>query len=100
EERAAIFTATESAGIQANSICRQLLKTWLSDPCPDLVEAWKGYIQALAATASADALATLRDDVLDHARQIAAAAGGVLGVGSISKSEKAVIDDLKSAFPS
>ncbi len=100
EERAAICSATEAAGIGADSICRQLLDTWLAEPCPDLVDAWKGYIQALAASNSADAIATLRNEVLDHARKIAAAAGGVLGVGSISKSEKAVIEDLKSAFPS
>jgi hypothetical protein len=100
KERAAIHTATESAGIKAGSICRQLLDAWLAEPCPDLVDAWKGYVQALAASASPDAIATLRDDVLEHAREIAAAAGGVLGVGSISKSEKAVIEDLKSVFPS
>jgi len=100
EERTAIFSAMEAAGIEADSICHQLLDTWLTDPCPELVEAWKGYIQALAASASPDAIATLRDDVLERAREIAAAAGGVLGVGSISKSERAVIEDLRSAFPS
>ncbi len=101
EERDAIFKATESAGIKAGSVCRQLLDAWLDEqPGPELVEAWKGYIQALVASSSADAVETLRDDVLGHAREIATAAGGILGVGSISKSEKAVIDDLASAFSS
>ncbi|MDA1049496.1 MAG: hypothetical protein O3C40_03325 [Planctomycetota bacterium] len=101
EERDAFWSATEAAGIEAGSICRQLLDAWLTEaPGPELVTAWKAYIQALAASASSAAVETLRNDVLDHARRIAAAAGGILGVGSISKSEKAVIDDLASAFSS
>ena len=101
EERDAILSATESAGIEAGSVCRQLLDAWLTEPPgPELVEAWKGYIGALSASASAAAVETLRKDVLDHAREIAHVAGGILGVGSISKSEKAVIDDLASAFSS
>ena len=101
EERDAIFSATESAGIDSDSVCRQLLDSWLTEPPgAELVEAWKGYIGALGSSASAAAVETLRNDVLDHARQIAHAAGGILGVGSISKSEKAVIDDLASAFSS
>ena len=101
EERRAICAATESAGIEPGSICCQLLNAWLEEaPGPELVEAWKAYIGALAASSSAGALDALRHDVLDHARQIAAAAGGILGIGSISTSEKAVIADLKSAFPS
>ena len=100
-ERDAILSATESAGIEPESVCRQLLDAWLTEPPgPELVEAWKGYVQALGTSASAAALETLRNDVLDHAEQIAHAAGGVLGVGSISKSEKAVINDLASAFSS
>lgn len=101
EERAAIHKATEAAGIESDSVCRQLLDAWLAQaPGPELVDAWKGYIGALAASSSAAAVDMLRDDVLGHARQIAKAAGGILGVHSISKSEKAVIDDLASAFPS
>ncbi|MEX0818216.1 MAG: hypothetical protein WD070_01445 [Pirellulaceae bacterium] len=101
EEREAIRSATESIGIEADSTCRQMLDAWLVEaPGPELVAAWKGYIEALSESASSEAIETLRDDVLGHARQIAAAAGGVLGVGSISKREKAVIDDLASAFSS
>jgi hypothetical protein len=101
KERAAIFSATESAGIEPGSVCRQLLEAWLTDPPgPELVEAWKAYVRALSVSKSAAAIETLRDDVLGHAREIATAAGGILGVGSFSKSEKAVIDDLASAFPS
>lgn len=101
KERDAILAATESAGIEPGSVCRQLLDAWLADaPGPELVAAWKAYIGALASSASASAVEMLRDDVLDNARKIAAAAGGILGVHSISKREKAVIEDLKSAFSS
>ena len=101
KERDAILAATESAGIDANSVCRQLLEAWLAEaPGPELVDAWKEYIRALAATSSAAAVETLRDDVLGHAREIATAAGGILGLGSLSKREQAVIDDLATAFSS
>ena len=100
EERDAIRSAIEATGIEADSICRQLLDTWLAEPPgPELVKAWKDYIRALASTASPAAVETLRDDVLNHTREIAAAAGGILGLRSISKNEKDVIDDLLSAFP-
>ncbi|MCA9146273.1 MAG: TerB family tellurite resistance protein [Planctomycetaceae bacterium] len=98
-ERDAICSATESAGIQADSVCRQLLNCWLAEaPQPDLVNAWKEYIQALASTSNIHAIEALRTDVLGHARDVAKAAGGLLGVGSISKREQAVLDDLASAF--
>jgi len=101
EERDAICSATESVGIEPDSICRQLLDAWLTEaPGPELVEAWKGYVQALAVSSSSSAIETLRNDVLEQTREIAAAAGGILGIGGIAKSEQAVIDDLTSAFPS
>ena len=101
QERDAIFSATATAGIKADSVCRQLLDSWLSEaPGPELVDAWKGYIRSLAETTSSAAMETLRDNVLSHAHKIATAAGGILGVGSISHKEQAVIDDLGSAFPS
>lgn len=102
EERRAIRSAMESSGIEPGSVCCQLLDAWLAEPPgkkSDLVAAWKGYIQALAETASPAAVEALRKDVLGNVRKIAKAAGGVLGIGSISPSEQAVIDDLGSAFP-
>lgn len=99
-ERDAIRQATESAGIAADSACRQLLEYWLTEPQPNLVVAWKEYIHALAASGSPEALETLRHDVLGRAKEVALAAGGILGMHRISKSEQAVLDDLASAFPS
>ena len=97
----AIRQATESAGIEPDSVCRQLLDAWLAEPPgPELVEAWKGYIRSLVASASTPAVQAVRDDVLENARRVAAAAGGILGIGSIAKSEQAVIDDLASVFSS
>lgn len=100
EERDAINSATAAAGIAADSVCRKLLDCWLTEPSdPALVDAWKEYIRAFSKSASQEAIDAIRNDVLGHAREVAAAAGGILGVGSISKSEKAVLDDLASAFP-
>ncbi|NRA09926.1 MAG: hypothetical protein HRU02_17345 [Myxococcales bacterium] len=46
----------------------------------------------------ADALASLKEDAIGGARTVAEAAGGILGIGSVSGSEKAVLEDLASAF--
>lgn len=101
QEREAIRSAAHSKGIAADSVCCQLLDCWLEEkPQPILVQAWKEYIQAFAATASPEAIEALRGDVLGRAREVAAAAGGILGVHSISQTENAVLDDLASAFPS
>jgi hypothetical protein len=40
----------------------------------------------------------LRKEVLGRARQIAAAAGGVLGCGSISRAEAAVLEEVETAL--
>jgi hypothetical protein len=41
----------------------------------------------------------LRDAILGCARDVAAAAGGVLGVGAISQAEERVLSELESSFP-
>jgi len=101
KEREALVAAIESEGIAAGSVAHDLISQWLDEaPGPDLVAAWKGYIGELIKKLPGDASTALRDDVLGRAKKVAQAAGGRLGVGSISRAEKKVLDDLESAFSS
>jgi hypothetical protein len=100
-ERDAIVAAIEGQGIQPGSIPHKLLEHWLSEaPGEDLVVAWKGYIGAIASSMPDGAATALRNEVLGRAKNVAQAAGGILGLGSISNAEQEVLDDLESAFPS
>ncbi len=56
-------------------------------------------MHALCSTLSAEPKQALKEQVIGHARGVAEAAGGFLGLGSkVSSKEKAVLDDLEQAF--
>jgi hypothetical protein len=77
-----------------------ILKQWLEHkPDPQLLEAWKHYIRGLCEQLTAPQKAALRTEVIGHARQVAQAAGGFLGLGNkISKAEQDMLDQLDTAF--
>jgi hypothetical protein len=99
-ERRAIFSAAEANGIARGSASFELLESWLtSRPDPRYLAAWGEYIVALCAELDERGRAALRREILDRARQIAAAAGGILGIGGrISQQEQRVLDELEKAF--
>jgi len=98
-ERSAILSAAGEAGIQGDSEAGALLEGWLSEPPEaDLVSTWKAYVESLKGTLQVNALASLKEDAIGGARNVAEAAGGILGIGSVSESEKAVLQDLASVF--
>ncbi|MEZ6104178.1 MAG: hypothetical protein R3E01_34995 [Pirellulaceae bacterium] len=96
EERQAILDAASNHGVADDAPCCQLLESWLTaKPDPRLLRAWEQYVEALRGTLSADDLSTLADKVLGHAEAVASAAGGVLGIGKVSPSEKKVLGELR-----
>lgn len=99
-ERDAIAKAADGLGVKDGSASFELLQSWLaSKPGDELLDAWKGYITALAGTLDETALGKIRDQVIGRAESAAEAAGGFLGLGNkISESEQRVIDDLKQTF--
>src|SRR5690606_12231677 len=99
-ERDAVLRAAADEGIAEDTPNYQLLQGWLED-CPDsaLQEAWQNYARALAQELDATHLATVRNSMLQRARQVADAAGGFLGLGNrISKAEELALLDLAHAF--
>ncbi len=98
-ERAAILRAAEASGVTEGSPAAGLLAAWLERrPGIELMEAWKGYAAALIAELDEPSTAAVREDILGRARAVAEAAGGFLGIGSVSAEEKRVLADLESAL--
>jgi hypothetical protein len=99
KEREAILKAAEARGVARDSLARQLLDNWLDQrPAGDLMATWKDYVGAFAASLEPAQRSSLKHDLLDRARAVAEAAGGFLGIGSISAEEKKVLAELETAF--
>jgi len=99
EERSAVLRGAESVGIAPDSPDHALLRAWLEErPDPRIFEAWRDFVAALCARLSIEGQLELREDLLGRAREVAAAAGGFLGVRTISRREEAVLRELESVF--
>jgi hypothetical protein len=99
KEREAVLAAAESSGIAAGSPSHGLLRIWTEErPPPDLVLAWRDFIRALGPQLNAEQREKLGENVVGRARSVAEAAGGFLGIGSISKPERDALDALSEAF--
>jgi tellurite resistance protein len=100
KERSAILAAAAESGLEQQSPSYQLLDSWLEQrPDPSLMVAWKDYMRAVCHMLGGEAAASLGDGLLERARNVARAAGGILGLGGkISSSERAVLDELQQVF--
>jgi len=97
KEAAAIARAAEEDGLCEAGF--DLLQSWLTHrPGDELLEAWEQYVAALRDMLGGDQIAALKKEVMGHARSVAEAAGGLLGVGKISKGEQAMLARLDKAF--
>ncbi|PWB73885.1 MAG: hypothetical protein C3F15_08795 [Holophagae bacterium] len=98
-EREAILRAADERGVSASAISRQLLDNWLRrKPPATLLEVWRHYSKALLKELDPNDRRMMRERVIGSARAIAEAAGGFLGVASISAAEKAALLDLELTF--
>lgn len=97
-EREAILASLDKA-LFFSTIDRDIVEAWLERRPPRaLVDAWDRYVADLTAELSPGEKKALGDSLLDHARQVARAAGTFLGFGGVSKAEQAVLDRLARAF--
>ncbi len=100
EEKAAVLAAAGKSFVSKDSPDSTLLQQWMEHkPGPRLLEAWRHYIKGLCAELSEHQKTALKNDFIGHARQVAEATGGFLGLGNrISKPEKEMLEKLESAF--
>lgn len=98
-ERDAILHAAAEQGVSKGSHGHQLLEAWLSSPPKsELYDAWTGYVEALLAGMDQAHAETLKESILGLAHDVASAAGGLLGLGAVSKGEKDVLEQIGAAF--
>jgi hypothetical protein len=99
KERDAILRAAEERGVTPGSVNHELLENWLRErPGRRLLDVWRQYCTGLLNELDPDERSVMRERVLGNARRIAEAAGGFLGLGSISEAERALLEDLESVF--
>lgn len=101
KERAAALAKATEVGLKKEDVSYQLFERWLARrPAPELLATWKEYIRALAATLNHEAVRALRHGLLQRARSVGEASGGLLGIrGKLSAAEGAVLAELENAFP-
>ncbi len=100
KERQAVLSGAQEAGIPADSAAYLLLDAWLKrKPEPHLFAAWSTLVQGMSASLPEAEVEELEASLMERARRVAGASGGVLGLGSkVSKQEAAVLEKLSKAF--
>jgi uncharacterized tellurite resistance protein B-like protein len=101
-ERKAILSAAQKMGMKKGSLEFDLLKQWMTrKPDTDVLAAWVHYTRGLSEQLSEEERQLLKSEIMEHARSIADASGGILGLGignRISKGEEEVLKKVETAF--
>jgi len=99
KERDATLKAATTAGFAKGTIDYELLENWLTHkPEGKLLGAWQAYIKGLCEVLSKEEREDLKNELIGHARAVASASGGILGMAAISRAEMQMIEKLESAF--
>ena len=99
KERKAILDAAVENGVTADSPTVKLLENWLhSKPGPEIYEAWKTYMDDLLDGLGDRSQDHVKTALIGRAKSVAEAAGGFLGLGSISDAEKQKLKELELAL--
>jgi hypothetical protein len=84
-----------SRGIAPDTAADRQLTEWLANRPDEAVFARAGrLIRALLESGSPSAAALTADELVLHAEKIAAASGGILGLGRISPEERALLKQI------
>jgi hypothetical protein len=101
KERDAILRSAEGSGIGRGTVDYGLLEAWLkARPPASLLTAWIHYTEGLIETLTLEERQRLKTELLSRARAVAEAAGGFLGIGAVSASERKVLEKMDKAFHS
>src|SRR3989339_1819143 len=97
QERKAVLKGAQKLGYGED---QAKLQEWLvRKPDATLTDAWKVYLQGLCEILSSEAILALKTDITGHAKAVAEASGGFLGlVNPISPAELRVLDSIAASF--
>ena len=99
KERDAVLAAAQGKGIEVGSASFNLLHGWLDRPPSDgLFDSWKAYIRELMSTLVPPQRALLKNQIVGFARGVAEAAGGFMGLKTVSAAEEKALADIQAAF--
>lgn len=98
-ERAAILDAAVARGVAKGTPAFEWLERMLNHrPEIAVIAAWREYVREISKTLSPELRAAAKRNMVARCKQVAEAAGGILGFNKISATEQAVIDDLSRAY--
>jgi hypothetical protein len=98
-ERALIVDVARHRGITEGSAADRQLSEWLAErPAPDVFSRAARLVNAMLAAGSSAVHDLSADDLVEYAERIAAASGGMLGLGAVSSIERAAIEQIKQAL--
>jgi hypothetical protein len=98
-ERDAVLNAAVGQGVQPGSASYDLLKQWLTQrPDPHVIVAWRDYVRELARIMPKETIDEMGRHLIDRCTRVAEAAGGFLGLATISKTEQAKIDEFAKTW--
>ena len=96
KERKAILKAASERGVEPGTPNYAMLEAWLKEkPNKRLMDAWKKYARSIWEELTEHERVLMRESIVGKAREIAEAAGGFLGIQSISPQEKALLEELE-----
>jgi len=99
KERTAILQGAHGKGLEQGSPGYELLQSWLqTKPGDDLFVAWESYIKALTGQLNEEQNRLLKTQIVGFAKLVAAAAGGILGIGKVSGAEEKILGRIEGAF--
>ena len=95
QERRLIVDLARRRGIAEGTVADQQLSEWLErSPDASVFRRAERLIAAVLAAGSSAAGDLTADDLVKYCESIAAASGGILGIGKISAEERAAITDI------
>lgn len=96
EERWRVLASATAAGLELGRPAHAQLELWLEDrPAQALFDAWYAFAaQALAGPCAAPRARR----VIEAAREVAVAAGGIFGLGAVSRPERAVVSHIRETL--
>jgi tellurite resistance protein len=98
-ERALILDFARRRGVAEGSPADHQLADWLAHrPSPEVFSRASRLIAAMLAAGSGAARDLSADDLVRYCESIAAASGGILGMGRVSAGERAAIEQIQHAL--
>ncbi len=98
-ERSLLLKVARERGIAEGSPADRLLSDWMShEPSADVFARATRLIRAMLDSGSPETAAMSADDLIKYSESIAAASGGILGIGRISSEERATLATIVDAL--